>query len=126
MAAKKKPVADPNQLPEFLATTLLEAKGRQLPGEALQVDQAIPKLWELLSPREITLEGTLGQKVPRRAIRQPLLSIYWSAGIGGWVVAVTDRVLKFKVTAVVLTLANALAEFEEALAAGKTEVKALE
>lgn len=116
--ARTKPAREPIQWPEHLKEALRHAQEAHLPSPTQEELSGMPTLWRLLAPEEIPLPAKAGNGETRSAIREPMLTLVYSLGLGQWVVGLTDRLLMLRYTIPVRGPMTAIEDAEAALRAG--------
>jgi hypothetical protein len=126
MSGKKKP-ADlaPGIDPELIELRRQAMKGR-IPSPSVAEEDSIPKLWKLLAPAEVRLGDGNGSGPVERAIREPMMILNYSRRVGTWVVSITDKLLRNRVTITVSSPLTAIAEAEAKLVSGDYHVESIE
>ncbi len=126
MGRTKRSESDAKGIPSRLQEALDRAEANAKPDGNCSDAEALPGLFELLCPAKVDVPKEGNPEELKKALRQPMLMLFWDAGNGAWNVTVSDKVLKVKIGALVPSLAGALADFEGLLANGKASYKSLE
>jgi hypothetical protein len=117
--AKKKPEVT-EKVDPLLAQLADQAQAVRYPPSEDPLALKYPDIWKLICPSVVYVPNEEG--VPKAAVREPFISIQWSAAAGGWTISVSDKLWKTRLTWNVRDLTNLWAEMAEAWEAKRVVV----
>jgi hypothetical protein len=124
--AKKREEKRIEGIPEILTAAITKGQANRVPPPPDMIDQAVETLYGLLSPREVRIVDQTGESKPRKAWTSPLMMIAWSPPAGRFVVSITDKVLKVRMSVLVSSLAQLVQEVDQAVRDGKCDYRSLD
>jgi hypothetical protein len=110
--------SNPPDLVEILAQAVLRAEEGSFPTATEEEAQAIPHLFQVLTPMMVTDPRHKGKGEPKKVLREPLLMVSWDRLTSAWKVGIADKVLNLTGSVGVYSLLTALTDADKHLVAG--------